>query len=287
MNIVRTCRNKLRIITSVAGTGWGCQKETLLRTYKTSIEPAMNYAAAIWSPNISDSSFLQIQRLQNRALRIATGCHSNTQIDHLHYECKVAHVKDHLEMLSAQFLASCSRTSHPSHEIIHQPQGARNMKQTLQSKHGSKISRFVTDGAIDASQYRNILDTLHTESVQQTINRLEPNPLLDTRPPPISPSETTLTRKQRSTLAQLRSGQCHLLNDYQVLTGRSHSALCPECLFRRHSVPHIFDCDANPTLLVIHDLWNNPVAVINFLVTLPSFSPLVPTVPPPPPLPPD
>ena len=152
---------------SLAGTGWGCPKETLLRTYKTYIEHFINYAAAIWSPNISESSFQQIQRLQNRALRIATGCHSNAQIFHLHNESKAALVKDHLEILSTQFLVSCSR---PSHDVIHQPQRARNMKHTLKSKHGDKITQFVTDGAIDASQYRKIIDSLHTDSVRHTID---------------------------------------------------------------------------------------------------------------------
>ena len=128
MDVVRSYRNKLRLLNSLAGSGWGCQKETLLQTYKTYIEPSINYAAAIWSPNISNSSYERIQRLQNRALRIATGCQSNTQISHLHYEAKVPLVKDHLKMLSSQFLASCSRPSHPSHDIIHQPHGARNMK---------------------------------------------------------------------------------------------------------------------------------------------------------------
>ena len=65
------------------------------------------------------------------------------------------------------------------------------MKHTLSSRHGDRIARFMTDGAIDPSQYRNILATLHTEAVQQTIEHLEPNPLLNERPPPISPSETT------------------------------------------------------------------------------------------------
>ena len=55
--IAKGCRSKLRILSSLAGTGWGCQKETLLKTYKTYVEPSINYAAAIWSPNASDSSF--------------------------------------------------------------------------------------------------------------------------------------------------------------------------------------------------------------------------------------
>ena len=204
MDIVKTIRSKTRILSSLAGTGWGCDKETLLRTYKVYVEPSLNYAAAIWSPNISDTSFEHLQRLQNRALRIATGCHSNTQISHLHHEAKVALVKDHLELLSTQLLLSCSRPSHPSHDVIRQPQGARSMKHTLQSKHGDKIARFVNDGAIDSAVYKKILDELHTEAVKKTIAKLDPNPLLGAPTPPVSPSEATLTRKQRTTMAQLR-----------------------------------------------------------------------------------
>ena len=140
---------------------------------------------------------------------------------------------------------------------------------------------------ISAAANKKIIDDIHTEAVKKSIAKLEPNPLLNAPPPPISPSEATLTRKQRTTLAQLRSGQCQLLNDYKVLTGRAQSALCPECLFRRHTVPHIFECDAAPTNLNIRDLWINPKTVVNYLVSLPSFACLLPTGPPPPRPPPE
>ena len=136
------------------------------------------------------------------------------------------------------------------------------MKQTLATKHSDKINRFLTNGTLDPGDYKKSLDTLHTEAVSNTIAKLGKNPILDTNPPPIASSESRLSRKQRSTLAQLRSGQCHLLNDYLVLTGRKQSALCPECLIRRHTVKHIFNCDAAPNNLTIRDLWNNPVSVI-------------------------
>ena len=141
------------------------------------------------------------------------------------------------------------------------------------------------DGVLDPGDYKKSLDTLHTEAVSNTIAKLGKNPILDTNPPPIASSESRLSRKQRSTLAQLRSGQCHLLNDYLVLTGRKQSALCPECLIRRHTVKLIFNCDAAPTNLTIKDLWNNPVSVVGFLSTLPSFSSLEQTIPPAPPAP--
>ena len=198
-------------------------------------------------------------------------------------------VQDHLEMLSKQVLASCNRVSHPSNEVINRPPGRRQMKETLASKHSATVNPYLSNGILDMADYTSTRNSIHTESVRKSIANLGPNPILGTKPPPIASSESTLNRIQRSTLAQLRSGQCHLLGDYKVLTGRALSALCPECLFRRHTVPHIFECDAAPTSLSLRDLWDKPRRVINFLKTLQSFSVLESTDPPvprPPPEPP-
>ena len=157
------------------------------------------------------------------------------------------------------------------------------MKQTLATKHSNKVDRFLTNGVLDPADYKRALQTLHTEAIGNTIAKLGDNPILNARPPPIASSEAQLTRKQLSTLAQLRSGQCHLLNDFLVLKGRGQSALCPKCLIGHHTVRHLFNCDA--TNLTILDLWKNPISVTNFLVTLPSFSSLETTVPPDPPAP--
>ena len=104
-DVVRSAKERLNILRSLSGSTWGCQKETLLTSFKVYVEPVLNYAAPIWSPNASASAISSIQRVQNRALRIATGCHSVTSIDHLHQETQTAFVADHLSMVSAQFLA--------------------------------------------------------------------------------------------------------------------------------------------------------------------------------------
>ena len=164
------------------------------------------------------------------------------------------------------------------------------MKQTLSTKHTDDIRAFLNNGVIELDSYKPALNSIHTDAVRKSIASLGPNPLLGVSPPPIAASEKFLSRIQRSTLAQLRSGQCHLLNDYKVLTGRGTSAVCPECLIRRHTVPHLFNCDAAPTTLKLVDLWKNPRLVTNHLVKLPSFvtlsEPTVPPRPPPPPEPP-
>ena len=257
------------------------QKETLLRVYKTYVEPVINYAAAIWAPNASPSSIASIQRAQNRALRIATGCHMAASISHLHQECQFAFVNDHLRMLCTQLLASASRDSHPSNAVVTLPSGPRSMKATLQSKFQPLLQPHLSDGFVDQGNYSSILKSIHTSAVSATIANLAPNPVLGAKPPPISASEKNLSRIQRTTLSQLRSGHCKFLGDYKVLTGQGTSAICPECLFRRQTVPHLFNCDACPTNLSLRDLWVNPVTVANFLVTLSSFAALVPPDPPP------
>ena len=60
------------IIKALAGTSWGQQKETLLMTYKVVGRSIQNYAAPVWSTNIRDTNYRNIQYTQNEALRIST-----------------------------------------------------------------------------------------------------------------------------------------------------------------------------------------------------------------------
>ena len=93
-------------------------------------------------------------------------------------------------------------------------------------------------------------------------------------PPKTSPSDKSLSRAERCTVRQLKSGHCKHLNDFKhyKLNRRAPNAICPECLLRRHTATHLFDCDARPTDLTFNDLWVNPVNCVAFLKTLPSFS---------------
>ena len=164
------------------------------------------------------------------------------------------------------------------------------MKETLSSKCISRLSSHLVDGVVEPDSYKPIIKELHTSFVAAAISKQSDNYLLDARPPKVSSSELSLLRPHRSALAQLRSGACPRLNDVRHRYGWEPSAVCPECGIRRHTVPHLFICDAAPVFppdLNIRDLWTNPRLVISFLVTLSSFSDLPPLPPdPPPPRPP-
>ena len=246
----------------------------------------LTYAAPVWAPNVSASSVLRLQRVQSAALRVITGCHSATRWEYLNQETKILPVGDKLDLLCSQFLASGLRVDHPSHASVTSAPGPRTKKFTLGSKHGHVVEPFLSDGIMRQEDFRPALTALHTQAVARSITNLGENHLIAASPPPIDDSEACLNRKERCTLAQLRSGDCSLLKDYQMRVGSSVDATCPECKIRRHTVPHLFSCDATPTYLKVTDLWNHPVAALNFLRKQSAFSALNGPQPPRPPDPP-
>ena len=94
------------MLKALAGSSWGQDKVTLLMTYNALGKSIANYAAPVWSTNASDSSSKKMQTAQNAALRTATGAHKMASIEHLHQESITLRVKDHSDMLSAQYLVN-------------------------------------------------------------------------------------------------------------------------------------------------------------------------------------
>ena len=102
---------------ALAGSSWGQDKETLLITYNALGKSIANYASPVCSTNASDSSFKKLQTAQNAPLRTVTGAHKMASIDHLHQQSLTLRVKDHSDMLSAQYLVNCLQEDHVSHGI--------------------------------------------------------------------------------------------------------------------------------------------------------------------------
>jgi len=195
---------------------------------------------------------------------------------HLHAETAVLPIRESLTLRCCQFLASALRPSHPSHSTVTSDSGPRPMKHTLQSRFGPLISHLTAGGTVDPANYSSILNTLHSEAVQQAILAAPANAVIGQQPPPIDPSETSLPRSQRSTLSQLRSGYCVRLRSYQHRIGTSPDSTCPDCGTDAQTVKHLFECPTFPTSLTPINLWTKPAEVISHLSQLDSFSFLLP-----------
>ena len=192
------------MLKTLAGSSWGQDKETLLLTYNALGKSIAIYAAPIWITNASDSSFKNIQTAQN-----ATRAHMMASIDHLQQESLTLRVKDHSDMFFAQYLINCLEEDHVSHCITIQEAIPRPMKETLYSRH--QLTVLPRLGSNRMESYQN----LHTYAVDSAIQlQRNNNRVPKKRPPLISDEEQRLNRRQRCTLSELRSGHCHLLQDY-------------------------------------------------------------------------
>ena len=106
----------LQIIKALTATGWGKQKETLMATYKAVMRPALEYASSVWSPIASSTSINKLQVMQNAALRTATGCTQDTNIQHLHDETLTLPIHEHLQLHASQYKQKTQHPSHPLHK---------------------------------------------------------------------------------------------------------------------------------------------------------------------------
>ena len=177
--------NRNNILKALAGTSWGQQKETLLMTYKAVGRSIINYAAPVWSTNIQDANYRNIQYTQNEALRIATGCHKMSSVDHLHVEAKMLKVREHSELLSAQCLARCLEPGNVCHSITTK----RWMKETLFTRHRNTVEPMML-----ANNRKATLQAIHSDAVNKAVKDQKKNIVLDGLPHTINDSEKDLTR---------------------------------------------------------------------------------------------
>ena len=187
-------------------------------TYKALGRSIANYAAPVWSTNASESNIGKIQHAQNEALRIITGLHKMSSIDHLHSETQLLQFEDHLNLLSAQYLVQCLDTENVCYNITKMDLPPRKMKKTIFTRHNQTVLPLQERHTPGTSQL----------ICQYSIDNMKDNRVLNNRPPPINDDETLLSRRQRTTLSQLRSGHCKLLNSYKKRLKQSDSSSCPD-----------------------------------------------------------
>ena len=192
-------------------------------TYKAVGRSIINYAVPVWSTNLHDTNYRNIQYTENEALRIATGCHKISSVDHLHVETKMLKVREHSELLSAQYLARCLEPGNVCHFITTRETPRRQMKETLFTRHHNTVEPMML-----ADNRKATLQAIHNDAVNKAVKDQKNNIVLDDLPHPINDSEKDLTRKECATLAQLRSRYCKLLGSYKsrIKKDDSQASLC-------------------------------------------------------------
>ena len=132
------------------------------------------------STNLPDTNYRKIQYTQNEAMRIATGCRKMSSINHLHVEAEMLKVREHLELLSAQYLARCLEPGNVCHSIT-----TRETPKVLMKK----THRNTVEPMMLADNRKATLQAIHTDAVNKTVKDQKNNIVLDDLPHPINNSE--------------------------------------------------------------------------------------------------
>ena len=122
------------MLKALAGSTWGCDKETLLTTYQAIGRSILSYCSPVWTPSFMDINWCRLQREQNYALRICTGCHKMADVAELHQEARELPVRQHSELISQQFTIACHLPQHPYHQLCHRPPDDRPERRRYNSK---------------------------------------------------------------------------------------------------------------------------------------------------------
>ena len=187
-----------------------------------------------------------------------------SSVDHLHAEANMLKVKEHSELLSVQYLTRCLEPENVNFSITTRNPPKRMMKETLFTRHRSAVEPLMI-----ANDRNTTRQAIHTMAVNQAVTNLGRNVVLDDRPPAINISEKELTRKKRTTLAQLRSGHYRLIGSYKSRISKDVGLdVFTDCGETPHDVRHLFNCPAHPTTMTPSDLWNRPVDAIREFIYL-------------------
>ena len=99
-NVAVRVQQRNNVLKALVGSTCGCEKETLLTTYQAIGRSILSYCCHVWTPSRKHTNWSRLQRTQNSALSIATGCLIMADVAELHQEARELPVRQHNEMIS-------------------------------------------------------------------------------------------------------------------------------------------------------------------------------------------
>ena len=168
-------------------------------------------------------------------------------------------------MLSKQYTLSCHLPGHPNYSLVNQGLPERHLRKYDAREYKENIESFIPRGDLNQANLKLGMKSINTVDVRSAINNYITNPLTANSPTPIDESEQELPRRTKATLAQLRSGWCHITNHYNSRINPEIQDISPNCASSPHDVHSLFNCPRKPTTFKITSLWTNPREAAIFL----------------------
>ena len=125
------------------------------------------YDSSIWSPLAYSTSINKLQVMQKAALRTATGCTQDTNIQHLHDETLTLPIHEHLQLYASQYKQKTQHPSHPLHKHTTYFNIPRQKKHTI-FNNGRYTTNISTDPhTVTTTEIKTNMRHIHTSIVSR------------------------------------------------------------------------------------------------------------------------
>ena len=141
----------------------GLRKRNLANDHQAIVLSMLGYCCPVWTLSPKDTNWNRLQRAQNFALRITTGCLKMADVAELHYEARELPVRQHNELISHQFALACHLLQHPCHQLCHRPRDYRpERRRSLIGRFRPNIQQYL---AVEPLSYKSAISSIHQDAV--------------------------------------------------------------------------------------------------------------------------
>ena len=186
----------------------------MLKTYQAIGCSILSYCYPVWTASLKDTKWGRLQRAQNSALMIVTGCLKMADVAELHQEARELPVRLHNELISQQCTLVCHLPQQPCHQLCHRPPDDRpERRRSLIGRLKPNILQYLGEEPLSNTSYKSAISSIQ-QDVVRTVIESSSSKLLNGRPPPIATAEQTLPRKTITILAQLCTSHRRILGHF-------------------------------------------------------------------------
>ena len=140
------------------------------------LKSTLNYGAATWAPNVSETNWKKLEARQNDGLRAVTGCLKMSPVDHIRTETMCIPIKENCNMIACQFAAEALQNpGHPCHEKTRKNSSTRQVRKSL-LEHHTYCQKLLLAAICEKEE-------IHVKTFQHLVKNLTNNKVLNDNPP--------------------------------------------------------------------------------------------------------
>ena len=139
---------------ALAHAEWGWRKEDLKVIYNAFIHSKLHYAAAAWQPWLSDTRIKELDRVQNKAIRIMTGQLKSSPVEALRAEANIESFQTSVERKCLTSMEKARRMpkDHPRRLALELAVPQKNARRSW-FKMGTDLTSKLPEGAEERLQF--------------------------------------------------------------------------------------------------------------------------------------